>query len=58
MMIDLESVYADLCEYLGGERVRTNEPRDPIDMPVFDNNRDGNSNAEGGGRRTNGRRSS
>jgi hypothetical protein len=49
MMIDLESVYADLCEYLGGERVQTNEPRDPIDMPVFDDgNRDGNSNAEGG----------
>ena len=48
MMIDLESVYADLCEYLGGERVQTNEPRDPIDMPVFDNNRDENSNAEGG----------
>eukprot|EP00435_Cladocopium_sp_Y103_P035823 s1403_g9.t1 len=29
MMIDLESIHADLVEYLGGERIRADEPRQP-----------------------------
>ena len=29
MMVDIESIYADLCEYLGDERVRPNLPREP-----------------------------
>ena len=49
MMVDLESVYADLCKYLGGERVQVNEPRNPIDMPVFDDNAGGGTaDTEGG----------
>ena len=36
-MVDLESIYADLCEYLSGERFRANpprEPREPINFPM------------------------
>ena len=36
MMVDSESIYADLNEYLGGERFRANPPRDPIDLPMAD----------------------
>ena len=29
MMVDIESIYVDLCEYLGDQRVRVNLPREP-----------------------------
>ena len=34
MMVDIESIHADLNEYLNGERFRANPPRDPIDVPM------------------------
>jgi hypothetical protein len=37
MMIDIETIYSDLNEYLGGERIRDNPPRDPVDVPMNDN---------------------
>eukprot|EP00435_Cladocopium_sp_Y103_P052255 s242_g16.t1 len=33
MMVDIESIYADLNEFLGGERVRLDMPRDPVEAP-------------------------
>ena len=50
MMVDLESIYADLCEYLGGERVRLNEPRapqDPIDVPMVEAGDEGENGESG-----------
>ena len=39
----------DLCEYLGGERVRLDEPSDPIDVPMGEANAgDEGANTEGG----------
>ena len=43
-MVDIESIYADLNEYLGGERFRANPPRDPNDLPMAD----GEGEEEGG----------
>ena len=34
MMVDIESIHADLNEYLNGELFRANPPRDPIDVPM------------------------
>eukprot|EP00435_Cladocopium_sp_Y103_P025630 s3633_g6.t1 len=36
MMVDIESIYADLNEYLGGGRVRVDQPREPVDIPMAD----------------------
>eukprot|EP00435_Cladocopium_sp_Y103_P007300 s3317_g2.t1 len=33
-MVDIESIYADLNEYLGGERIGINPPRYPIENPM------------------------
>ena len=44
MTVDIESLHADLNEYLGGERFRANPPRDPIDLPMAD----GEGEEEGG----------
>ena len=49
MMVDLEGIYADLCKHLGGERVRLDEPRDPINVPMGEANAgDEGANTEGG----------
>jgi hypothetical protein len=36
MMVDIETIYSDLNEYLDGERIRPNPPRDPVDVPMAD----------------------
>ena len=36
MMVDIETIYSDLNEYVDGERIRPNPPRDPVDVPMAD----------------------
>jgi hypothetical protein len=49
MMVDIETIYSDLKEYLGGERIRNNPPRDPIDVPMADANVEGEGEEEESG---------
>ena len=59
MMVDLETIYHDLNEYLGGERVRVDHPREPLPPVQYANprvegegeeeeNEDGDDPPEGG----------
>ena len=39
MMVDIETIYNDLNEYLGGERVRVDYPREPLPPVRYENPR-------------------
>ena len=39
MMVDIETIYNDLNEYLGGERVRVDYPREPLPPAQYENPR-------------------
>ena len=50
--MDIETIYADLDEYLGGDRVRNNPPREPVDVPMAEHveeNEGEEEENEGGG---------